>query len=120
MELDLIRMSSLRKSLIIAKLIGLETDKLSLQMYSNKLMLHVMNDILPSQPASMRRIDGYLVAAKNLFDGVLFSNDIPVTELSPCLLTKLLCNKDVVRSASMLGCQEGKSTSINLFHPSFV
>jgi hypothetical protein len=63
-------------------------------------MLHVINDILPSQPALMRRIDGYLVAAKNLFDYVLFSNDIPVTELPLCLLTELLCNKDVVLQAS--------------------
>ena len=90
----------MRKSLFVAKLIGIETDRLSLQMYSNKLMLHVINDILPSQPASMRRIDGYLVAAKNLFDSVLFRNDIPVTELPPCLLTELLCNKDVVLQAS--------------------
>jgi hypothetical protein len=96
----LIRMSSLRKSLIVAKLIGIEIDKPPLQMYSNKLMLHVMIDILPSQPVSMQCIDGYLVAAKNLFDSVLFSKVILVTELPPCLLTELLCNKDVVLQAS--------------------
>ena len=117
-ELDLIRTSSLRESLIVAKLIGIETDKLSLQMYSNKLMLHVINDILPSQPASMRRIDGYLVAAKNLFDGVLFSNDIPVTELPPCLLTKLLCNKDVVLQASWDVRKENQLRSIYSTLPS--
>jgi hypothetical protein len=48
----------------------------------------------------MQRIDGYLVAAKNLFDSVLFSNVIPVTELPPCLMTELLCNKDVVLQSS--------------------
>jgi hypothetical protein len=69
-------------------------------MYSNKLLLHVTNDILPSQPVSMQGINGYLVAAKTLFDSVLFGNDIPVTELPPCLLTELLCNKDVVLQAS--------------------
>jgi hypothetical protein len=63
-ELDLIRTSSLRKNLIVAKLIGIEIDEPSLQMYSNKLLLHVINDILPSQPVSMQCIDGYLVAAK--------------------------------------------------------
>jgi hypothetical protein len=63
-------------------------------------MIHVINDILPSQPVLMQRIDGYLVAAKSLFDSVLFSNIIPVTELPPCLLTELLCNKDVVLQAS--------------------
>jgi hypothetical protein len=65
-------------------------------MYSNKLMLHVINDILPSQPVSMQCING----AKNLFDSVLFSNVIPVTELSQCLLMELMCNKDVVLQAS--------------------
>jgi hypothetical protein len=99
-ELDLIRTSSLRECLIVAKLIGIEIDKPFLQMYSNKLMLHVINDILPSQPVLMRHIDRYIVAAKNLFDSILFSNVIPVTELPPCLLTELLCNKDVVLQAS--------------------
>jgi hypothetical protein len=111
-ELDLIRMSSLRKSLIVAKLIGIKIDKPSLQMYSNKLMLHVINDILPSQPVSMQCINGYLVAAKNLFDSVLFSNVIPVTELPPCLLTKLLCNKDVVLQASWDVRKENQLRSI--------
>ncbi len=77
-ELDLIRTSSLRKSLFVAKLIGIKIDEPSLQVYSNKLLLHVINDILPSQPVSMRRIDGYIVAAKNLFDCVLFRNNISV------------------------------------------
>ena len=65
MELDLIRTSSLCESLFVAKLIGIEIDKPSLQVYSIKLLLHVINDILPSQPVSMQRIDGYIVAAKN-------------------------------------------------------
>jgi hypothetical protein len=38
-ELDLIMTSSLPKSLIVAKLIGIEIDKSSLQVYSNKLLL---------------------------------------------------------------------------------
>ncbi len=83
----------------MAKLIGIEIDKPSLQTYTNKLLLHVINYILPSQPVSMRCIDGYLVAAKNLFDSVLLSNDILVTELPLCLLMELLCNKDVVLQA---------------------
>jgi hypothetical protein len=52
-ELDLIRTSSLRESLFVAKLIGIEIDEPSLQVYSNKLLVHVINDILPSQPVSM-------------------------------------------------------------------
>ena len=117
-ELDLIRTSSLRESLIVAKLIGIETDEPSLQVYSNKLLLHVINDILPSQPVSMRRIDGYIVAAKNLFDSVLFRNDIPVTELPPCLLTELLYNKDIVLQASWDVRKENQLRSIYSTLPS--
>ncbi len=53
MELDLIRTTSLCKSLFVAKLIRIKIDKPSLQVYSNKLLLHVINDISPSQPVSM-------------------------------------------------------------------
>jgi hypothetical protein len=117
-ELDLIRTSSLHKILIVAKLIEIEIDKPSLQMYSNKLMLHVINDILPGQPISMQHIDGYLVAAKNLFDSVLFSKIIPVTELPPCLLMELLCNKDVVLQASWDVRKENQLQSISSTLPS--
>ncbi len=80
--------------------------------YSNKLLLHVINDILPSQPVSMRCIDGYTVAAKNLFDCVLFRNDIPVTELPPCLLTEMLYNKGIVLQASWDVRKENQLRSI--------
>ncbi len=66
-DLDLIRMSLLCESLIVAKSIGIKIDEPSLQMYSNKLMLHVIYDILPSQPVLMQHIDGYLVAFKKSF-----------------------------------------------------
>jgi hypothetical protein len=49
--LDLIKTSLLRESLFVAKLIGIKIDQPSLQVYSNKLLLHVINVILPSQPA---------------------------------------------------------------------
>ncbi len=81
-------------------------------MYSNKLLLHVINDILPSQPVSMQRIDEYIVAAQNLFDNVLFRNNIPVTELPPCLLTELLYNKDIVLQASWDVRKENQLRSI--------
>jgi hypothetical protein len=57
-EFDLIRTSLLRKSLFVTKLIEIKIDKPSLQVYSKMLLLHVINDILPSQLVSMRRICG--------------------------------------------------------------
>ena len=54
----------------------------------------MIKDILPGTPISLRRLDEYIVSAKNVFDRVLLSNDIPVTDIPPCLLTKLMCRKD--------------------------
>jgi hypothetical protein len=34
------------------------------------------------------------VSAKNIFDRVLLANDIPVTDMPPCLLTKLMVSND--------------------------
>jgi hypothetical protein len=93
-ELDFRIAPSMRESLIAANLIGDRTDKDSLRAYSWQLILLVIKDILPGQPISLRRLDEYIVSAKNVFNRVLLSNDIPVTDMPPCLLTKLMCRKD--------------------------
>jgi hypothetical protein len=56
--------------------------------------------------------------SKNLFDSVLFSNVIPVTELPLCLLMELLCNKDVVLQASWDVRKENQLQSIYSTFPS--
>ncbi len=86
-ELDFRTAPSMRESLIAANLIGDRRDKDSLRAYSWQLILLVIKDILPGQPISLRRLDEYIVSAKNVFNRVLLSNDILVTDMPPCLLT---------------------------------
>jgi hypothetical protein len=87
-ELDFRTALSMRESLIAANLIG---DRMDTDRQLNQL---VIKEILPGTPISLRGLDEYIVSAKNVFDGVLLSNDIPVTDIPPCLLTELMCRKD--------------------------
>ena len=93
-ELDFRTAPSMRESLIAANLIGDRMDTESLRAYSRQLIQLVIKDILPGTPISLRRLDEYIVSARNVFDRVLLSNDIPVTDIPPCLLTELMCRKD--------------------------
>jgi len=93
-ELDFRTAPSMHESLIAANLIGDRMDTESLRAYSWQLIQLVIKDILPGTPISLRRLDEYIVSAKNVFDRVLLSNDIPVTDIPPCLLTELMCRKD--------------------------
>ena len=93
-ELDLRSQASMRESLVAANLIGDRTDDVSLRAYSLQLIKRVITDILPGQPISLRRMDEYIVTAKNLFDRVLLLNEIPITDMPPCLLTELETSKD--------------------------
>jgi hypothetical protein len=81
-ELDFRTAPSMRESLIAANLIGDRMDTESLRAYSRQLIQLMIKDILPGTPISLRRLDEYIVSAKNVFDRVLLSNDIPVTEIS--------------------------------------
>ena len=84
----------MRESLVAANLIGDRTDDDSLRAYSLQLIKRVITDILPGQPISLRRMDEYIVTAKNLFDRVLLLNEIPITDMPPCLLTEMETSKD--------------------------
>ena len=46
------------------------------------------------QPISLRRLDQFIVMTKQLLDVVLVNNDIPVTDIPPCILTQMLDSKD--------------------------
>jgi hypothetical protein len=77
----------------------------------------VIKDILPGQPISLRRLDKYIVFAKNVFDRVLLSNDIPVTDMLPCLLTKLMCRKDDAIKNYWITCTREQLRSIFMTIP---
>ena len=94
-ELDIRQQGTMRESLAKAKLIGTDFDnEESLERYSNELVRLVVNEVFAVQPVSLRRLDEYIVMAKQIFDGVLFRDEIPVTDLPPCILTDMLNCKE--------------------------
>jgi predicted GIY-YIG superfamily endonuclease len=93
-ELDFRSQPTMRKSLLTAKLIGYKTDDESLEQYSIDLVNTVIEEVLPRQPIVLRLLDDFVVASKRLFDGVLKDDEIPITDLPPCILTELLDKKD--------------------------
>ena len=112
-ELDLRMQGSMRESLAKAKLIGNEfNDDEMLKEYSNQLVRLVVTDVLSVQPVSLRRIDDYVILAKQLFDAVLSNNDIPIAELPPCILTEMLDSKDDELKAFWEGKKNDQLTSI--------
>jgi hypothetical protein len=107
----------MRESLIASNLIGDKTDKDSLRAYSQQLILLVIKDILRGQSISLRRLDECIVSAKNVFNRVLLSNDIPVTDTPPCLLTKLMCRKDDAIKNYWITCTREQLRSISMKIP---
>jgi len=93
-ELDFTICRTLRESLVAAKLIGRKTTEYSLRLYSNTLLLRIIDEIMPAQPLSTRMSERYVIAAKAVLDGVILNNEIPIDELPPCLLTELYVNTE--------------------------
>ena len=58
------------------------------------LICLVVQHVFAVQPMTLCQMDNYIIMDKHLFDGVLLSNKIPITELPPCLLTKTLGCKE--------------------------
>jgi hypothetical protein len=57
------------------------------------------------------------VSSKNFFDRVLLSNDIPVTDMPPCLLTELMCGKDDAIKNYWIACTREQLRSIFMTIP---
>lgn len=108
-ELDFQVAGSFRESLVAAKLIGNHTDEASLRKYSIDLIVKVIKDILPYQPATMTVIRDYIIEAWNLFFSLLVRNDIPASDIPPCLLTDMYMSKDTALHSFM---QEKKNNHL--------
>ena len=95
-ELDFKAEPSMKAALAKTKLIPSENldDEEALRAYSTALMRRVVNEILPYQPLTMKKVDEFIVAAKNLIDSVLLKDAVPITDLPPSILTELLKGKD--------------------------
>ena len=93
-ELDLLSHPTLRQSLVGARLIGTNTDVESLKEYSTNLLQIVMDKCMKVQPTSMTRLEGCIIDAEHLLDSVILRDEIPMTDIPPCLLTPLLDSYD--------------------------
>jgi len=93
-ELDLLSHATLRESLIEARLIGTNSDSASLRRYSTNLLKIVMDKCMKVQPTSMTKLESSMIDAEILLDSVILRDQIPMTDIPPCLLTPLLDSYD--------------------------
>ncbi|KAL7538852.1 hypothetical protein ACHAXR_012264, partial [Thalassiosira sp. AJA248-18] len=99
-ELDIRMQPTLRDALSKVKLIGNNFDSTeALEGYSQELVRLVVTRVMSVQPVTLRRLETYIIMAKQLFDSVLFHNEIPISDVPPCILTDMLDSKDVELSA---------------------
>ena len=92
-ELDLRECCTMRESLVIAKLIGNKNDEESLKKYVDDMVKLTIDKVCTRQPISLRKLEDYLIAASNLFESVILRDELPSTDLPPCILTELLNDK---------------------------
>lgn len=95
-ELDFKAEPSMKAALAKTKLIPSENldCKEALKSYSTALMRRIVNEVLPYQPLTMKKVDEFIVTAKTLLDSVLLEDAIPITDLPPSVLTEVLNGKD--------------------------
>ena len=61
---------------------------------TNQLLVKIIQEVFAVQPISLRRLDIFIVTTKQLLEAVLVNNEIPITDLPPCILTQMLDSKD--------------------------
>ena len=111
-ELDLRMTGSIWEILCYAKLIGKEyEDPNSQNRYALDLTRKVIEEVFLVQPITMRRLDKFILMSYQLFMKIIKDNEIPITDLPPCLLTSMLDTKDkeITKFAN-----EKKSNSCNI------
>ena len=88
-ELDLHRCNNAMELLSNTNLIGrLDTDEKTEEELMNsvyRVMQSVIDEIIPVQPISMRRMEVYILRSFYLLKGLILSNSIPFVEIPSCL-----------------------------------
>ena len=94
-ELDLKMQPTMRESFAKLKLIDIAVhDEEGLKRETNKLLVKIIQEVFAVQPISLRRLDRFIITTKQLLDAVLTNNEIPITDLPPCILTEMLDSKE--------------------------
>ena len=65
----------------------------SLKKYVDDMVKLTIDKVCTRQPISLRNLEDYLIAASNLFESVILCDELPSTDLPPCILTELLNDK---------------------------
>ena len=96
-ELDIKSAGTLQQSFAYCGLIRKEslTNKSLLKEDLNKLMGRVIDEVLPYQPITEKRIDNFIVKGYSLLESVLYHSSIPLHDYPPCLATELEFEKEV-------------------------
>eukprot|EP00804_Cyclotella_cryptica_P023555 CCRYP_018915-RA/>CCRYP_018915-RA protein AED:0.11 eAED:0.11 QI:0/0/0/1/0/0/4/0/463 len=92
-ELDFKEANSMKEAFQVAKLIK-DTNTLSdneafLREQIDIVLRRVINEILPLQPITMRRLDDAIVRTEQLLQSAILSNSMPLSGLPPCIATEL-------------------------------
>ena len=93
-EVDLLHHNSLQNSLRYAKLIGESDNEDDLKRYSSNLLRKFIEEQLVFFPNSLRTLDSWIVAAGDLFDSVIVSNNIAITSMPSVLQSSLFETTD--------------------------
>ena len=93
-ELDFSMEPTLRDSFVKLRLIGPKTDMVSLKQYISQLTVRVMHEIMRAQPLTMRRMNDHIITVWQMLKAVILRNEIPTSEIPPCLLTDMLNQKE--------------------------
>ena len=93
-EIDLCLQPSFWEAFRVAKLIGPSDEINELQKYSDALLRRFIEDQLVFFPKSKRVIDRWILSARELLNGVIVDNDIPISDLPACQFTALYADDD--------------------------
>ena len=93
-EIDLMQQSSLRKSFMYAKLIGLNDDEESLEKYADDVFVKFVEEQLIYYPNSRSMIDTWIITSAQLFNEAIKYDIIPITDMPPVQQTTLMRMRD--------------------------
>lgn len=99
--------------LIVDDVINLEQDlSAEWRERAKLLMTKVITEIYPLQPLKMRKLDESIVTGWALIESVFLTNDMPNSDVPPCILTEILGSKEKELVDAWKSVKENISTSL--------
>ena len=97
-EIDLNMHQSILKCLRSCGLVGSNNDTDSLKGYADELLCKFIIEQVQYFPNSQRVIDFWIITASELFHSVIIEDKLPITEIPPVQLSKLMASidKDII------------------------